>query len=386
MIRLPRIGWDDLKLPGFATAALHGGTVRLAVTGLSRAGKSVFITALIHDLLAFPRVPGRLPLFGLADDLAARIVGVEVARPVDGDVAEFPFDRNLRAMAADPPRWPDGTRDVAEIAVDIRFRPGGVLHRADAEATLRVVIVDYPGEWLLDLPLLRRDFPDWSADMLAMAATGTRAPLAADWLAFLAAHPPTRPHDEMVAERAHRLYRDYLAACRDRLGMAHLQPGRFLQPGDWTEAGLLHFCPLAPGGGPGSLGAVMAARFEAYKQASRERFFDRHFRRFDRQVILVDLLQALHAGQEAFADTARTLTEIAGAFRVGGGLLARIFGSRIGRVLYAATKADHVPAMQRDHLRQLLATMLRAPMLDADSRGAETAVVALASVRCTEDD
>ena len=61
MIRLPRIGWDDLKLPGFATAALHGGTVRLAVTGLSRAGKSVFITALIHDLLAFPRVPGRLP-------------------------------------------------------------------------------------------------------------------------------------------------------------------------------------------------------------------------------------------------------------------------------------------------------------------------------------
>ncbi|WP_374449187.1 YcjX family protein [Stella sp.] len=386
MIRLPQIGWDDLKLPGFATRAIHGGTLRLAVTGLSRSGKSVFITALIHDLLAFPRLPARLPLFGAADDLAARVTGVEVALPVAADIPTFPFARNLRAMAAEPPHWPDGTQDVAEIAVDIRFRPGGFLHRSDAEATLRVVLVDYPGEWLLDLPMLDRDFAAWSADMLAMARQEPRAEAAADWLAFLAAHPPTVAHDELVAERAHDLYRGYLVRCRDRLGMAHLQPGRFLQPGDWSDPALLHFCPLPPGGGAGSLGAAMAGRFAAYKRAARERFFDRHFRRFDRQIVLVDLLQALHAGQAAFADTGRTLTEIAGAFRVGGGLLARLFGARIGRVLYAATKADHVPALQRDHLRQLLATLLRAPILDADSRGAETAVVALASVRCTEED
>ncbi|BBK43075.1 hypothetical protein STVA_30950 [Allostella vacuolata] len=386
MIRLPRIGWDDARLPSFATRLLHGGTVRLAVTGLSRAGKSVFITALVHDLLAFPSLPSRLPLFGLADDLAGRIVGVEIEPPAGGDVPAFPFAENLRAMAADPPRWPDGTRDVAEIALNIRFRPQGFLHRRDAEAVLRLVIVDYPGEWLLDLPLLRRGFADWSADMLAMAGQGARAPLAADWLAFLARHPPDAPHDDAVAATACILYRQYLEACRDRLGMAHLQPGRFLQPGDWDQPELMRFCPLPPGGGDGSLGRVMAGRFEGYKRTVQARFFDRHFRTFDRQIILVDLLQALHAGREAFEDTARTLAEIAGAFRVGGGLLARLFGSRIGRVLYAATKADHVPAMQRDNVRQLLATMMRAPILDADSRGAATAVVALASVRCTEDD
>lgn len=381
-----RIGWDDLRLPGFASRMLAGSTLRLAVTGLSRAGKSVFITALIHDLLAFPRLPQRLPLLGALDDLAGRVVGVDIAVPVDPEVPTFPFDRNLRAMAADPPRWPEGTRDVAEIALDIRFRPTGFLHRSDAEATLRLVIVDYPGEWLLDLPMLDRSFADWSADMLAMARQGGRAAAAADWLAFLDAHPATAAHDDLVAERAADLYRAYLVRCRDELGMAYLQPGRFLQPGDWTDAALLHFCPLPPGGAGGSLGATMAGRFEAYKRAARERFFDRHFRRFDRQIVLVDLLQALHAGQAAFADTTRALTDIAGAFRVGGGLLARLFGSRIGRVLYAATKADHVPGMQRDHLRHLLSTMLRAPMLDADSRGADTAVMAIASVRCTEDD
>lgn len=117
---------------------------------------------------------------------------MEIEPPAGGDVPAFPFAENLRAMAADPPRWPDGTRDVAEIALNIRFRPQGFLHRRDAEAVLRPVIVDYPGEWLLDLPLLRRGFADWSADMLAMAGQGARAPLAADWLAFLARHPRMR--------------------------------------------------------------------------------------------------------------------------------------------------------------------------------------------------
>ena len=37
-------------------------TLRLGVTGLSRAGKTVFITALVHNLLH----GGRLPLFAAA--------------------------------------------------------------------------------------------------------------------------------------------------------------------------------------------------------------------------------------------------------------------------------------------------------------------------------
>jgi predicted YcjX-like family ATPase len=388
-VKLPDLRWQALlqpRLPRFATSLLHDRTVRLAVTGLSRAGKSVFVTALVHDLLAFPRTPARLPLFGLADGLAARIVGVEIEGAGGAGIAPFRYAENLRAMAADPPRWPEGTRDVAGIALRIRFRPQGFLHRPDAEAALRLVIVDYPGEWLLDLPLLARGFAEWSADMIALARSEARLELAAEWLAFLDRHRADAPHDEAAAREGHALYRAYLRACRDRLGAAYLQPGRFVEPGNWSDPSLLEFCPMPPGGGAGTLGQAMEARFEGYKRAVRAQFFDRHFRAFDRQIVLVDLLQALHAGQAAFADTARTLADIGRAFRIGGGVLARLFGSRIDRVLYAATKADHVPGMQRDHLRQLLANMLKAPIVEAGARGAATAVLALASVRCTVDD
>ncbi len=392
-MKLPRIDWNRARLPQFATGLLHDRTIRLAVTGLSRAGKSVFITALVHDLLAFPHTPARLPLFGLDQGLAGRVLGVEIEAGGSGEIAPFRYAENLQAMAADPPVWPEGTRDVAQIVLRIRFRPGGFLHRTDATAVLRLVIVDYPGEWRLDLPLLSRSYAAWSAEMIALARTGARQALAADWLAFLDRHPADARHDDAAADAGHVLYRDYLRSCRDRLGLAYLQPGRFLEPGDWSDHSWPAFCPLPPGGtggssggGAGSLGERMEARFEAYKRAIRTQFFDRHFSAFDRQIILVDLLQALHAGLDAFDDTARTLTGISRAFRVGGGLLARLFRARIDRVLYAATKADHVPGMQRDHLRQLLATMLKAPILEAGTRGAATAVLALASVRCTVDD
>ena len=37
-------------------------TLRLGVTGLSRAGKTIFITALVHNLLTGGRLPGFAPL------------------------------------------------------------------------------------------------------------------------------------------------------------------------------------------------------------------------------------------------------------------------------------------------------------------------------------
>ena len=52
--------------------------------------------------------------------------------------------------------------------------------------TLTLDIVDYPGEWLLDLPLLGKSYEQWSAESLAQARQGARPALAAPWLAHLA--------------------------------------------------------------------------------------------------------------------------------------------------------------------------------------------------------
>ena len=44
--------------------------------------------------------------------------------------------------------------------------------------TLTLDIVDYPGEWLLDLPLLGKSYEQWSAESLAQAPARRAAGLA----------------------------------------------------------------------------------------------------------------------------------------------------------------------------------------------------------------
>ena len=89
-----------------------------------------------------------------------------------------------------------------------------------------------------------------------------------------------------------------------------MQPGRFLLPGREAEADprLLRFAPLQAGSA--RLHALMAERFELYKRALVEPFFRDHFRRFDRQLVLVDLLSALESGYDSFRDAERAMNAV----------------------------------------------------------------------------
>ena len=58
-------------------------TLRLGVTGLSRAGKTIFITALIHNLLTQGRLPGFSPL------AEGRFIGAKLAEYPDATIPRF---------------------------------------------------------------------------------------------------------------------------------------------------------------------------------------------------------------------------------------------------------------------------------------------------------
>ena len=60
-------------------------TLRLGVTGLSRAGKTIFITALIHNLLTGGRLPGFAPL------TEGRFIGARLAESPDAGVPRFRY-------------------------------------------------------------------------------------------------------------------------------------------------------------------------------------------------------------------------------------------------------------------------------------------------------
>ncbi|HUC69590.1 MAG TPA: YcjX family protein [Stellaceae bacterium] len=370
-------------------------TLRFAVTGLSGSGKTAFITSIIENLIAAAAQPVRLPFLRAASE--RRLVEVRPTRRQPAAGVPFPLLETVAALGADPPRWPGGTTELRRVDLSVLFHPSGLFgianppgRFANRVAEVTIEITDYPGEWLLDLPLLGQTFQHWSRMTMELAAQGVRAPLARDWLAFLDRHPPYSRSDAQTAQQAYDLYRTYLVVCRRRERLSLLQPGRFLNPGQAADGSYLPFCPMPAAGGakplPGSLAAVMETRFEAYKRDVVRPFFTRLARGIDRQIVLVDVFHALNAGEEAFTDQRKSLEIILNSFRFGRrGLLRRLFGARIDRVLFAATKADHVPALQRDHLEALMSNMMATPSLSVERARSRAAVAAIASIRCTED-
>lgn len=369
--------------------------MRLAVTGLSGSGKTAFIASLVENLLSAVNRPARLPFLEAGRD--RRLVAVRLQPPPIAGVDRFPLDATIAALAADPPNWPPSTTGLRRQDLSVRFFPSGVLgpdsaigRMAGGVAELNLEILDYPGEWLLDLPLLGQSFEEWSRATLQLAGRGVRAPLAREWLEFLGRYKIGARSDAQIAQRAHTLYRTFLVACRTREQLSLLQPGRFLNPGGLADPAMLGFCPLPIEAGtrvrPESLAEVMASRFEAYKRNVVQPFFSQLAHGADRQIVLVDVLRALNAGEEAFNDQRQALETILRAFRYGRHHRFQwLFGARIDRVLFAATKADHVPALQRDHLAALMGNLVAAPTLRAERAHARVAATALASIRCTED-
>src|SRR5262249_18070455 len=149
-------------------------TVRLGVTGLSRAGKTVFITALIHGLTR----GGGFPVFEAFS--SGRIARAQLAPQPDDAVPAFDYENHLRPLIQER-RWPNSTVDISELRLVIDYQ-----RHNGADRTLTLDIVDYPGEWLLDLPLLNKSYEQWSAESLSLSREAPRAHLAAVWHAQLA--------------------------------------------------------------------------------------------------------------------------------------------------------------------------------------------------------
>jgi predicted YcjX-like family ATPase len=356
---------------------LFNPTLRLGITGLSRAGKTVFITALIHGLTR----GGRFPVF---EPFASGRIGSAHLEPQPDDaVPRFDYERHVYTLIGER-AWPNSTVDISELRLVIDYqRPNG------ADRTLTLDIVDYPGEWLLDLPLLNKSYEQWSNESLTLSRGGARSSLAAPWHAYLAGLNAEGPANEQAALASAKLFTDYLRACRDeRFAMSLLPPGRFLMPGNLAGSPALTFAPLdvPEHGTPPDGSAMMRRRYQAYKDVVVRPFFRDHFARLDRQVVLVDALAAFNSGPNALLDLEAALEGILNCFRIGRGtFLNALFRPRIDRILFAATKADHLHHSSHDRLEAVLRQAVARAVLRAEDTGAAIDVVALAAIRATRE-
>ncbi|WP_310619209.1 YcjX family GTP-binding protein [Flexibacterium corallicola] len=386
MIKLSKIISESkiaLDTIGETASDLATPSVRLGVTGLSRSGKTVFISALVHNLIA----GGRLPL--LSAVARGRLEKAYLQPQPDDTVPRFDYETHIGLLAKDRV-WPQSTHQVSELRLTIEFESASYLQRKLGRGKLNLDIIDYPGEWLLDLPLLNQSFKQFSTNALQRARQHPE--LSKDFLELLEKHKGAIDLEasEEVARQLAKTFTAYLGKCRgEDHALSMLPPGRFLMPGDMEGSPALTFAPLelkhdAGSAQAGSLRALMEKRYEAYRKYVVRPFFKNHFAKLDRQIVLVDALQALNAGPAAVEDLNTALTQILSAFRPGkASWLASILRHRIDKIVFAATKADHLQKEDHDKLQVLLRKLVDGAISRAEFAGASVEVLALASVRAT---
>lgn len=362
--------------------------VKLAVTGLSRSGKTVFITSIVHQLLHGLQNT-HLPFFQIVN--SGRLRGTKAMPQPDMHIPSFRYDVAIEQLCGDPPIWPQATNGISEIRLAIRYKSKNpLLKHISPINTLYVDIIDYPGEWLLDLPLLELSYEEWSKQIATACELEPRLSLSEKWRGFLDTLDPLGEIDETAMRQAAILYTDFLHECKDS-GLSLLQPGRFTMPGDDLKgAPLLEFCPLLkipekmhydP-----CLFTEMKKRYEYYKEYVVKKFYHEHFSSFDRQIVLADVLRAFNTGYSTFIDMRNAINMVLKSFHYGKtGVINKLFGGlNIDKILFAATKADHVTPEQLPHLELFLKNMLSNSRNNVIYDGVQTETLAIAAVKCTQ--
>lgn len=161
-------------------------------------------------------------------------------------------------------------------------------------------------------------------------------------------------------------------------------------PGDLAGSPLLTFAPLnvvaAQVYPKGSMADLMERRYNSYVSKIVRPFFFGHFARLDRQIVLVDTLSALNAGAASVQDLKTALTQVMACFRMGSNsIFSEIFGRRIDRILFAATKADVLHQSSHDKLENILRAIVDDACARAEFSGAKIEVAAIAAIRATRE-
>ncbi|WP_111979133.1 YcjX family protein [Algibacillus agarilyticus] len=334
--------------------------INLAVTGLSGAGKTAFISALTQHV-RFASQTAAYPFWQAAE--AERIIGCKRNLHDDNHTARFRLDDAMACLTAEAPVWPKSTKGISSLSLTLKFKPEHKLKSLLTDAlNLRINITDYPGEWLLDLPMLKYDYQQWSDSIWQRYRSHT------DFYAFKQAcenqdwHAPA---DELVLEKLAAIYTEFLHKIANE-SYSYVQPGRFVLPAEWQGKPALHFVPISSefvnnrkaDETDDVLFSLNKSRFEFYVKEIVTPFYHRYFNDFDRQVVLVDVLKALNGGDEKYQDLKFTLAALSESFEYGKqNWLSHIISPKIDKVLFAVTKADHITPEQRQNAVSLLKTL-----------------------------
>jgi predicted YcjX-like family ATPase len=391
-LKHPNIQLTKQKLK-LTAARLVNHHVNLAVTGLSGSGKTAFITSLVNQLIE-ANEGAHLPFLTVVRE--SRLIGVKRDVQPNLTFSRFAYEDAMAKLTQTSPEWPESTKGISQVRLKIKYKKSrGVSKYLTEDATLTLDITDYPGEWLLDLPLLDMTYTQWARHCEEELRDPKRNQLARPFIAALADFDLNAKGDELALQNIAELYSQYLINCQVH-GYQLLQPGRFILPGELAGAPVLHFFPITTllleqqevdlkNPTKDSNAELLIQRFKHYKTQVVQPFYKEHFKRFDRQVVLVDCLSALNRGFHSYQDLQKALDWLMGSFQYGSSnILNRLFQPKIDKLVFAATKADHITPDQQTNLVKLLESMLHNARKQIQFDGVVTESTAVSAVRASK--
>jgi hypothetical protein len=371
----------DLHLPGRARTfgqRLANQHLRVGITGVSGAGKTAFLTSLIHQLTQ----PQQLPFFQVMQQ--QRYLGGLCVPNLVAQRPRFPFELNLQQLQQG--QWPASTTALSQITLQLRYRPQHPLKQKLLDwQSLTLEITDYPGEWLLDLPMLQLDYGKWCESVWSMLDSALLRQHAEPFRQALAQADGSL--SALQLQHLTDLYQQLLTVLKQQQLAVILQPGRLLRPAELAGAPLLQLFPLLPAqlGADHALHRQLRQNFADYQQQVVAPFYRDYFAGLDRQVILADCLDALNHGHHALVQLQQALMLIMQHFSYGpDSWWRRLFKPRIDKVLFVASKADLLTPDQHRNLLLLLQQMLQQPLYQQRYQRCDTEALAVAAVVSAE--
>jgi len=362
--------------------------VCIGVTGFSGSGKSTFVTSLIHQL----KYSNEASLGAFTPARDNKIIETNIL-PIPG-VKLFDYNGGIEALSCDPPKWPAPTSSLSGCIIEIKYKRDSFIKSViGKEAKLRVEIRDYPGEWLLDIPLLGLDYQSWCVDITETFHEPKRKELMGSLFDDLKS---ITPFDVLTDTRINDLfesYQSFLIECKAS-GMTLIQPGHVLLPGESDSFEV--FFPLMDmrnysakdlkKADKTSIYKVMLERYKAYLKNIVNPFFKDYFSSIDRQVVLVDSLKALSNGRSNFEDMMVAFSRIIDCYSYGeNGFLRKLISPKIERMLFLSSKPDRILSGQHEELRHFTDSIIQRTCKQSIRNRIEIETEIACAVRCTKD-
>lgn len=342
-----------------------GERVVIGVTGLSRSGKSAFITSFIDQLSLLSTA--RLAGFGAA--VSGRIVSVEVAR--SEGFKPFEYQAAKAGLVDTPSKWPVATTAISSTELHIYYKHV----KTKPAKRLIVELVDYPGELLFDLSMLALDYQQWSQHWLAQHDQDQKKSIVQGFVNLA---------DDANGHRQH--FDSFVAVLKQlkESGYSQVSPGHMLLTPELYRSADKLFVPYV--GTDDALYQQYQQNYERYRANELAFFVEQVFNRQDRQVVLVDLLQSLTKGESVFNDQRQALDLIVGhTLYAKQNRLVNALSPKVSKVVFACSKADQVLSADHDDLRQLLFDVVKATYEKASVEGVSPICEAIAAIRSSNE-